>query len=124
MALGYPGGMRHSGLRHALEQAAQLRRIEWGFDFNIVVEVAVDIATAPRLGTYCRYQPRIGRLCACAPRLDALGPVPQRPIAITARIELLVAMQADVHKVSGDVFAGRPVAGAVRYDERDAVTAQ
>ncbi|MCY1238914.1 hypothetical protein D9M72_516750 [compost metagenome] len=58
------------------------------------------------------------------PGLDARGPAVERGIAVTAGVELLVAMKADVDEVGREVFDERPPPGRVGDHQRHAVAAQ
>src|SRR5207237_8784558 len=68
--------------------------------------------------------PGIARLAAFRPGADAFRPAIQRFLGIAAHVKLLVAVQAQIHEVSGDVLTIRPLACRVGDDERDAMAPQ
>src|SRR5512146_2244787 len=58
------------------------------------------------------------------PGTDALRPSRQRAVRIAAAVQLLVAMQPQVHEIRGDVLRHRPLPGRLCDDQRDALLAQ
>ena len=66
----------------------------------------------------------VRRLPTLAPAPDALGPARKRALHIGAPVELLVAVETDVHEVGGDVFVLRPLARRICDHQGDTMLAQ
>ena len=106
--------------RSAGRAVRQARRVVRRVDLDVVVEVAIHVAPGPRRRRPRRGQARILDLRAAPPRVDARRPAVERGVAVAAGIELLVAVQAQVDEVGGQVLEQGPAAGGVGDDEGDA----
>lgn len=71
-----------------------------------------------------RYAVGVSRLPALVPEADALFPTAQRLLVVTAGVQLLVAMQAQVHEVGGQFLDQWPLAGGIGHHQGYAVLAQ
>ena len=67
---------------------------------------------------------RISGLAAACPRANPSRPTVQCRLGIPTRVQLLVAVQAQVHEVAGDVLEIWPFARRVGHHERDVVPTQ
>ena len=109
----------------AQQKRAQAQHIERRVHLRIIVEVAIDrpprgaLRATPACGAH-----RVARLAASLPRGNASRPASQRGVVVAARIQLLGAVQAQVHEVRRHVFEIRELAGRIRDDERDAMATQ
>src|SRR5204862_2352138 len=89
-----------------------------------VVEIAENVARRARTSALRRDPARIARLLARAPLANAPAPATERFVRVTAHVQLLAAVQADVHELGGDIFIFRPLARRIRDDESDPMLAQ
>jgi len=105
------------------EIARQAGGVEGCFHFHVVVEITKYIARLPR--GFRRFdQMRIFGLRAVAPRIDAISPAFDGGLGVTAGVQLLIAVQAQIKKIVGDILATGPFAGGVGHHQRDAIMAQ
>src|SRR5881275_1384581 len=89
--------------------------IEWGVHLGVVVEVDKDIA-------FLRFcfggnQLRIPGLLSLAPKFQSRCPPIQRAIAVTAGVELGVAMETAINEICGQVFGIRPLPSGISENE-------
>src|SRR5690606_17562663 len=61
---------------------------------------------------------------ASPPRADLAGPIIEGRRRVTAHINLLGTMQADVNEVRREIFHERPFTGRIRDDQADLVPAK
>src|SRR6266496_3820043 len=99
-------------------------RVARRLHFRIVVEIAVDVALpAPRSPVRID-PPRVDGLAPGYPCAYSRSPSCERRRRVTADIELLVAVEADVEQLGGDVLGVRPFARGIGDDKRDSLLAQ
>src|SRR6266542_801327 len=99
-------------------------RIARRLHLRVVVEIAVDVARAARWRRGRDDATRVGGLATFAPAKYALGPSCEGRWRVAAHVELLVAVQAHIHEIGGNVLDERPFASGVGDDERDPMLAQ
>src|SRR6476469_4567217 len=98
--------------------------VKWRLYFHIVIKVAEHIPRMMPRRRVSRDEVRIVWLGSLAPGLDARRPAGQGLLGISTRIKLLVAMQAKVHEIRGNVLPVRPFPRGVCDDQSDIMFAQ
>src|SRR5262245_31597972 len=93
-------------------------------DLDVVVEVTIHVARSTRRCRLAGNEASVCGLGAAAPRAYALRPSVKRPIRVSARIDLLVAVQTHINEVRREVLAIRPFSRGVGHHESDPVPAQ
>ena len=116
-------GVRVDSGRHA-EAACQPRGVVRRVHLDVVVEIAEDVAARQGLSRFTRGEAGIGRLAAASPAVYPPRPVVERRVTVAARVQLDVAVQAQIDEVGGEVFEQRPASGGVGDDQRDSVPMQ